>query len=307
MPQLHYIYLVHEIQFQNPHQDIYKIGKTTRKHYSRINQYAKGVKELLVMECDDCHKCEKQLIEIFKKKFKQRKDVAGEESFEGDKYEMMDIIFSYVVHKLKNSSNIELKKILDTEKSILPYNELSVRKMWPMYDDDPTDQKYNEFQSKYEILLNKPFVINGKFLITDSKTLTKLDFGIEAIYIRNNYIKISCEDGTYYCQTFKEFKELIEQEIYDLIWPVFQITHECSINTFRYEYKSFTYMQEKYKNYKCWYSDTPFQYYLDNIELIIDNDLCQSFRLAKSEMLVNVFREVELDILSIYKSIIPLD
>ena len=86
----HYIYLVQEIQFSNT--NIYKIGKTTRKPYQRFNQYSKGVVIWYARKCKNCHIVERRIIADFKRKFKQRRDISGVESFEGNPEEMIDEI-----------------------------------------------------------------------------------------------------------------------------------------------------------------------------------------------------------------------
>ena len=84
----HYIYLIHTREFINSIKKIYKVGKTTQEPTKRIKQYPKGSKILLITNCIDCHKDEKEILKLFKRKYIQRKDI-GNEYFEGDYNEMI--------------------------------------------------------------------------------------------------------------------------------------------------------------------------------------------------------------------------
>jgi hypothetical protein len=103
----HYIYLVQEIQFSNT--NIYKIGKTTRKPYQRFNQYSKGVVIWYARKCKNCHIVESRVITRFKRKFKQRRDISGAESFEGNPEEMID----------------EINLIVKTHNEVIIYEEMA--------------------------------------------------------------------------------------------------------------------------------------------------------------------------------------
>jgi hypothetical protein len=83
-----YIYLLQEREFIKTKENIYKIGKTTQPNNERLKQYPKGSSLLLQSICSDCHNIEKNLIKIFKNKFKQRIDI-GTEYFEGDYKQMI--------------------------------------------------------------------------------------------------------------------------------------------------------------------------------------------------------------------------
>jgi len=73
--QIQYIYLLQEREFIKTKEPIYKIGKTTQMNNCRFNQYPKGSILLLQIICSDCDNSESSLIQIFKKKYKQRCDI----------------------------------------------------------------------------------------------------------------------------------------------------------------------------------------------------------------------------------------
>ena len=88
------VYMVHTRELYVLQKTIYKIG---RSHHidSRIKQYPKGSKIMCIVNCKNSVICEKELIRIFKAKFKQRTDY-GTEYFEGDKDLMIREIFNVI-------------------------------------------------------------------------------------------------------------------------------------------------------------------------------------------------------------------
>jgi hypothetical protein len=88
------VYMVHTRELYVLQKTIYKIG---RSHHidSRIKQYPKGSKIMCIVNCKNSVICEKELIKIFKAKFKQRTDY-GTEYFEGDKDLMIREIFNVI-------------------------------------------------------------------------------------------------------------------------------------------------------------------------------------------------------------------
>lgn len=118
MTEGQYIYLLQEREFVKTNELIYKIGKTKKEHYTRFNQYPNGSILLLHIKCDDCDCNEKDIIRLFKTKYKHRKEI-GNEYFEGNFKEMMKDIFDIVIKNIKlesiviNDKNKNNKKIKD--------------------------------------------------------------------------------------------------------------------------------------------------------------------------------------------------
>jgi hypothetical protein len=92
----HYIYIIHVREFIRTKESIYKIGKTTQKNFNRFFQYPKGSKLLFYMNCIDCHKLEKQIIKLFRKKYKLKSEY-GNEYFEGEYLNMIIDITNLVI------------------------------------------------------------------------------------------------------------------------------------------------------------------------------------------------------------------
>jgi hypothetical protein len=99
--ETNYIYLIIEREFRKTRENIFKVGMTKQKNDKRFKQYPKDSKLLFQMICKDCKNIEKQIIKLFKEKFKHRNDI-GNEYFEGDYKIMIDTIYL----TLKNEENI---------------------------------------------------------------------------------------------------------------------------------------------------------------------------------------------------------
>jgi len=116
--EVNYIYLLQEREFLKTNETIYKIGKTTQMNYDRFKQYPNGSVLLYQTICDNCHTLEKELLSIFKNKFKHRKDI-GNEYFEGNYKDMIDIISNKSLSKntksFEKTTISELKVTKPTE------------------------------------------------------------------------------------------------------------------------------------------------------------------------------------------------
>ena len=114
----HYIYLIQEREFIKTHENIFKVGKSKQENTKRINQYPKQSKLILYTSCDDCDKLEREVIKIFKNKYKHRKDI-GNEYFEGDYEDMIKtIIFTRTnIADIINQEKTEIH-IIEEEKEL---------------------------------------------------------------------------------------------------------------------------------------------------------------------------------------------
>ena len=101
-----YIYILQEREHINTNIPICKIGKTKQENVKRIQQYPKGSRLILQVECFDCDILERKIIELFKNKYIQKTDV-GSEYFEGNIHEMKTDIFNECQQDLSlNKNNI---------------------------------------------------------------------------------------------------------------------------------------------------------------------------------------------------------
>lgn len=101
-----YIYLLHEREFINTKQNIYKLGKTKQENLQRFKQYPKGSKLILQQVCNDCDMLETQLIRDFKNKYIHRKDI-GNEYFEGDYNDMVKDIHNKITNNVVSNEDVE--------------------------------------------------------------------------------------------------------------------------------------------------------------------------------------------------------
>jgi hypothetical protein len=113
--QFNYSYLLQEREFINSNQNVYTIGKTKQENSKRFNQYPKGSKLFLQIECKDSDLMENQLLILFRKKYTCRNDI-GNEYFEGDVENMMYDMFE--LRKIINNSNEEVKKNIEEIKEL---------------------------------------------------------------------------------------------------------------------------------------------------------------------------------------------
>jgi len=87
-----YIYLLRVREFIKTGEHVYKIGKTKQEFPARFNQYPDGTELYLMVKVKGIDLFEKQIIDLYNKLFKRRE---GNEYFEGDPIEMMNLIFYY--------------------------------------------------------------------------------------------------------------------------------------------------------------------------------------------------------------------
>jgi len=158
-----YIYLLQERAFIKTKENIYKLGKTKQENLKRIQNYPNGTKLIIQLECENCDINEKNLIIIFKQKFMQRIDI-GTEYFEGDKYEMISIIYNVVMdyNKIVETDN----KIVETDNKIVETDNKIVE----------TDNKIVETDNK--ILKTNNKIVNSNILchICNFTTKNKNEF-----------------------------------------------------------------------------------------------------------------------------------
>jgi hypothetical protein len=109
-----YIYLLQEREFLKTKENIFKVGMTTKLNHKRFNQYPKSSILLFQIICQNCKDIEKIIIEKFKNIFKIRKDI-GNEYFEGDYLNMIDIIYTTV--KQENNNIINNNNLSNEKKS----------------------------------------------------------------------------------------------------------------------------------------------------------------------------------------------
>lgn len=89
-----YIYLVQERESIRCKDNIYKIGKTKQKPMKRVSAYPTGSKLWITIIVNDATLAEKDLLKIFRNKFKQITEI-GAEYFFGNPVEMIKEIVDY--------------------------------------------------------------------------------------------------------------------------------------------------------------------------------------------------------------------
>jgi hypothetical protein len=163
-----YIYLLQEREFIKTKEYVYKVGMTKKVNHERFNQYPKGSVLLFQIICDNCKNIENQVIKLFKQNFKLRKDI-GNEYFEGEYKNMIDIIYSTV----KNEKNICDETIYydnneDEEEDIKLKNNLMCEKISKIFTDYRNDESFggNKKYIKISMIDNEyiVFYINPRLM-----------------------------------------------------------------------------------------------------------------------------------------------
>jgi hypothetical protein len=92
-----FCYVIHLREFIKSGENVYKIGRTQQKKFSRFNGYPKDSNVCVVKRVNNCFACEDAIKESFNKMFKQRKDI-GREYYEG-KYDEIVKEFEKIANK----------------------------------------------------------------------------------------------------------------------------------------------------------------------------------------------------------------
>ena len=102
----------------------YKVGCSRNTKLKRItNDYKKGTRYILIMECENPFEIEKNIKNTFNKKFKL---IAGHEYFEGDEKIMKDCFIQIINNYINSNNNISLKtNNNDTSNIIINNNDTS--------------------------------------------------------------------------------------------------------------------------------------------------------------------------------------
>jgi hypothetical protein len=108
-----YIYLLREREFIRLKEPCYKVGRTKQTPNDRFSGYPKGSEIILYVAVPDSIAAEKQVITVFKRDFKQRKDY-GNEYFEGESIMMIKSILQVVtktpgLEDIKQESELRLR------------------------------------------------------------------------------------------------------------------------------------------------------------------------------------------------------
>lgn len=111
-----FVYVLIEREFITSQQNVYKIGKT-KDIIQRFKNYPKGSKLLCLSMCNDHHKSETNLKNVFKQNFIHRQDI-GQEYFEGDLYDVIDTFHKhYEIRECTSLSHVESHTLQDVPKN----------------------------------------------------------------------------------------------------------------------------------------------------------------------------------------------
>lgn len=208
-----YIYLLQEREFIKSNENVYKVGKTKQTIQKRLKNYAKGSKLLFFMECNNCDIMEKEILKLFKEKFKLRAEF-GTEHFEGNKNEMIKILFDKIYEDILTNNNCKNNEV--TKNDNVNNNEVTKNENVNKNEITKNDNINNTLSKnvKVEIEKNEKIkVIKSLINILDNKNKIKQDKIQNNKLIENevqdidNVDNIQCEIfETIYVNNIKRFK-----------------------------------------------------------------------------------------------------
>jgi hypothetical protein len=164
---IQYIYLLQEREFKNYNIPVYKLGKTKQINNLRFNAYPKGSLLLSQLCCNNCDDCERQIISLFDKKYKNRDDI-GREYYEGNYRSMILDIIEVINYRkeIEDQKELEfLQKIEKLEKEILELkkentgmkNEMSVDSLITEITENKEPENIVEKKEKINKVTNKKY------------------------------------------------------------------------------------------------------------------------------------------------------
>lgn len=166
------IYLIKLREHVNSNEAIYKIGKTKQPSLKRYDSYPKGSILLYHVICNDCNNCEKEIIKLFRNKYKAETNI-GSEYFSGDYIDMINDIHSIVYKNLRAVKDEAIKH--DNTKVVDKIDDTVVQvKTDSIKDVDKIDDTVVKIDSIKDV--DK---IGGK--IDDNKVIDNIDDKINII------------------------------------------------------------------------------------------------------------------------------
>lgn len=190
-----YIYLIHEREFINSKQYIYKLGKTEQQGCRRFNNYPKHSVIKIILQVHNCSEIEKSLLQTFDTQFINKKEI-GREYYEGNCKIMIQEICKYIPSDFE-----EIKSPILDNTEVITLLENKLKDIFKRLKEDIFQKFFNCYRI-YEIEnLYKTYNI-GLFDIGDCNLHmeTSVDFKKLFIYMKNVYDKptknkkISCEN-----------------------------------------------------------------------------------------------------------------
>jgi len=219
-----YIYLLQVREFVKTNENIYKVGMTKKENYERFNQYPKGSILLFQMICNNCNNIEKCVLKIFKEKFKQRKDI-GNEYFEGDYREMIDIIYL----DIKNEGCENLVEDTEEEDNEEEYIEEE--------SEEDIEEKEDSEEHIYEITSYEEWIKFNKIdriIINNKKEEGYIK--IKGQLWRKLYDKNRLDFDKNYMEHLMGYIEYIQDPVYKMVKPIEQLVDFNEMNELMYYY-----------------------------------------------------------------------
>jgi hypothetical protein len=215
-----YIYLLQEREFIKTNENIFKIGRSTQEHTKRFQQYPKGSRLILQIECINCKTTEKSILGIFRCKYKQRKDI-GNEYFEGDYMQMMDDIYSFVL-KYNKEMIIDVKSVSDSESDISLTDSCSTDNTNTIVYTHANDPYYELYKEHIEDIEDEENEEEDEKIIVE----TYED------YMKYSYIKSIIVTNKYKYNGYLRYNNHLWRKFVDISEPLYNETSDENLEGF---------------------------------------------------------------------------
>lgn len=215
-----HIYLIREREFIKTNENVYKIGKSTNVTV-RLMKYPKGSEIILIMECMNIHKCERDIINKFNNEYEPRKDI-GNEYYEGSKSTMIEHIYELVISCNDKSSEDE------------PLEDKSVE-VEQDFITESIKSGFNYNTDTLPLVLNEPMEINDIFGDTIPSIFADHFPDLKSIPVIEKVHKVA--------------KDLVKKIQY-VICRFYQITNDYTYAVTAHEFVNLLHNIENYKRYE---------------------------------------------------------
>lgn len=206
-----YIYLLQTREFVNSKEPIYKIGKTTKLNFTRFKQYPQGSVLLFQSSCFDCNKLEKQIIQLFKSKYKIRTSI-GRESFQGNCHEMIKDFCDFIKNERIEVTEKEVVEDIVEEKVVedeIVEDIVEVKVVEELEIDSS-----NAIQEEVTSIIHEDL----QDLITDTNTVCDTNYKVG---------KIGCIRCNYFCSRNANLQKHLTSKKHAVNSQVIEIDPNC--------------------------------------------------------------------------------
>lgn len=202
---MQYVYIIQEREFIRLEEPTFKIGKTAKENSrDRISSYPKGSTLMLLLPVKNCHKTEDEIMNVFCKKYIQKRDY-GKEYFEGDIDSMVEDVINIARFINLKESTVNHKK--DTIESELKDDETNINEQEEPKEQIVFDPSIHKRCSQCHLIKNKGTF--GKYR-SSKDGLRAYCKECQSAYDKNRYARMVVDQE----------KQVVRQKVEDIIGDI---------------------------------------------------------------------------------------